>query len=265
MDTHYTPVVELWKKEYSAEIPQYIPYETTRHLQQIAALFSPGLSYYYILNMHNLELDFISPSVADVTGILPEEASIEKLLATAPREEHMMIEKKEAVIKDFFCRFLTPEELPFYKLVYTYRIKTKNGSYQQMLHQASVLSVSEKGKVQHVLSVHSDITHLKVPQNPNVSFISLNGKESYLNMNVELELFDPKLADSSAPRLCRILTCRELEILKLLANGYNAKKIAIMLNLSFNTIRTHRKNMLEKTDCANTTELVAKSLIEGLL
>ncbi|NMM50812.1 DNA-binding response regulator [Marinigracilibium pacificum] len=61
------------------------------------------------------------------------------------------------------------------------------------------------------------------------------------------------------------LTPREIEIVNLLAKGLNAEEIATELHISFNTIRTHRKNMLHKLECSNTTELVVKCITNGVL
>jgi DNA-binding NarL/FixJ family response regulator len=52
------------------------------------------------------------------------------------------------------------------------------------------------------------------------------------------------------------LTTRELEILTLIADGYTNKKIADKLNLSTNTIKTHRQRLLSKTGTHNTAELL---------
>lgn len=259
-------IVGLWRREYSPEIAENVPYQAIEQLKQLSALFSPGLTYFYVMNMHNLHFEYISSDVEQVTGIPPEEASIEKLVAAALPSQMALLEKKEEVIRDFFYNFLKPEELMSYKLLYTYRVDNGKGRKpQQMLHQASVLSVADNGKVQHVLSIHTDISHLKATQTDTISFIHLNGGKSYLNLPVELGNFDPALADSELSCLAQLLTKRELEIIRLLAKGQNAQEIAKNLNLSFNTVRTHRKNMLVKTGSSNTTELVAKSLMEGVL
>lgn len=65
--------------------------------------------------------------------------------------------------------------------------------------------------------------------------------------------------------ISEILTGREIEVVCLLAKGFNAEEIADKLDISFNTIRTHKKNMLKKTGCRNATELVAKSLRQGVI
>jgi len=49
---------------------------------------------------------------------------------------------------------------------------------------------------------------------------------------------------------------RELEILKLLAEGYNNREIADMLVISVKTVETHRANIMRKHNFKNITELV---------
>lgn len=52
------------------------------------------------------------------------------------------------------------------------------------------------------------------------------------------------------------LSEREQEVLKLICKGLTAEKIAEELNLSHETIRTYRANLLSKTGCSNAPALV---------
>lgn len=49
---------------------------------------------------------------------------------------------------------------------------------------------------------------------------------------------------------------RELDVVRLIAEGLNSEEIAKKLFLSEHTIKTHRKNILEKLNLNNTAELV---------
>jgi DNA-binding NarL/FixJ family response regulator len=53
-----------------------------------------------------------------------------------------------------------------------------------------------------------------------------------------------------------VFSLRELEILKLLQLGHSSKEIASELNISFNTVQTHRKNLLRKSGTNTTLALV---------
>lgn len=62
----------------------------------------------------------------------------------------------------------------------------------------------------------------------------------------------PQAEDSNGSGLTR----RELDVLKLIASGHTNDEISSKLNISSNTVRTHRANLISKTGCANTASLV---------
>jgi DNA-binding NarL/FixJ family response regulator len=55
------------------------------------------------------------------------------------------------------------------------------------------------------------------------------------------------------------LTVREMEILSLIMQGLTNQEIAKKLFISFETVRSHRKNILEKTGAKNTAALISYS------
>ena len=61
------------------------------------------------------------------------------------------------------------------------------------------------------------------------------------------------------------LTSRESEILKLVAQGLTASKIAEKLFLSKFTVDNHKKNMLQKLHTKNVAELITNATSQGLL
>lgn len=265
MSREITHIVNFWKEEVSDHIKEHVPYHVSDQLKRVAAFFSPGLFYYYILNFHDLEMDYVHENTKKILGIAAEDFNIASLLKTLSPEELEAMEKKEALVADFLFRFLKPEEILDYKVVYFLRLQDTAGDLHSILHQVSTLTVSDTGKVEHVLGVHTDVSHLGLINHNKVSFISLSGGKSYYNLDPEKGKFDPEDCQLNAPRISEALTRRELEVIKLMAMGLNSEKIADELSVSSHTIRTHRKNILKKTACANTSELVGKCLIEGLI
>ncbi len=65
------------------------------------------------------------------------------------------------------------------------------------------------------------------------------------------------MAGSLAPD--NILTNREFEILKLLAQGNKDHEIAALLYISPFTVKTHRKNILKKLHVKNCAEAIYKA------
>jgi DNA-binding NarL/FixJ family response regulator len=53
-----------------------------------------------------------------------------------------------------------------------------------------------------------------------------------------------------------VLTEREMEIAKLVANGFSSKQIARKLTISIETVKTHRRRMLQKNNVSSFPHLV---------
>jgi DNA-binding NarL/FixJ family response regulator len=62
-----------------------------------------------------------------------------------------------------------------------------------------------------------------------------------------------------------ILTPRELEILKLIAEAYTSKQMAEMLFISVKTVERHRANILEKLGMRDRVELTRYAIKRGLV
>lgn len=61
------------------------------------------------------------------------------------------------------------------------------------------------------------------------------------------------------------LTARELEVLQLIVDGKSNKEIAVQLNVSKDTIGTHRANIMKTLGLHKTAELVAYAIRNGLV
>lgn len=62
-----------------------------------------------------------------------------------------------------------------------------------------------------------------------------------------------------------MLTERELEVMNLLAKEYTNDKIAAALHISYRTVETHRKNIMQKTKAHNLAGLLKYAYSKGLL
>jgi len=56
---------------------------------------------------------------------------------------------------------------------------------------------------------------------------------------------------------------RELEIMSLVARGLSNREIAELLSISVFTVRTHRRNLMEKFTLRNTAEITAYAVRQG--
>ena len=63
----------------------------------------------------------------------------------------------------------------------------------------------------------------------------------------------------------RVLTAREDEVLKLIAEGHSSKDIAATLTISLKTVESHRANILQKLGMRDRTELTRYAIRAGLV
>ncbi len=70
---------------------------------------------------------------------------------------------------------------------------------------------------------------------------------------------------SSLAQELRVLTPRELEVLRLVAEGRTNQEIADQLVLSIKTVQTHRANVMEKLGLRDITHLVRFAIRHGLI
>jgi DNA-binding NarL/FixJ family response regulator len=62
-----------------------------------------------------------------------------------------------------------------------------------------------------------------------------------------------------------LLTCREIEVLKCLAQGMSNREIAQELSISTRTITTHVRNILDKLELDNRTQAALYAVEWGIL
>ena len=125
-----------------------------------------------------------------------------------------------------------------------------------------------------ILSMHSDETYI-------TRALAAGARGYLLKDNAEVDLFravqvvaqgkpffSPAIAKTLLEDYMRhmqqrgledsydLLTAREKEILQLLAEGKSNKEVATMLNLSTNTVETHRTRIMQKLDLHSAAEIV---------
>ena len=93
----------------------------------------------------------------------------------------------------------------------------------------------------------------------------LNGN-TYLSPSVTSKLMSGNSSDSSSGQSpLAILTKREIEVLKHLADGKPNREIGKLLHISTRTVDTHRSNILKKLMLKTNAELVKVAIGAGLI
>ncbi len=134
----------------------------------------------------------------------------------------------------------------------TYRVKHKNGTYIKVLRQSTIYENDVSGKIISNLSMLTDISFLNTSNKVEWRFDAPGLDQKKFREYVTREYVD-------------FFSQRELDIIKQLKQGLKSNEIAANLLISKHTVDTHRRNLLNKSNCKNTIELLNFCTQNGLL
>lgn len=220
----------------------------------INSLVSVGPFYYYVIDFFDMSLSHVSSSITDIHGFDPETVTFDDIIHSIHPEDMEFVSKAENTNLDFLYNVIGKENILQYKMNYCFRSKFKNGEYGMLNHQAIVLTTDEKGNFGKSLNIHTNIDHITKKNSFTSSLIGLNGNPSYLDIKINYTKHEYILFSN-----------REIEIIKLIADGFNTTQISKNLHISENTVSTHRKNINKKSGCKNATALINKCSSIGLI
>ncbi|WP_246539043.1 LuxR C-terminal-related transcriptional regulator [Litoribacter ruber] len=227
----------------------------------ISSIFSLGPFYFYILDFYDMSVSNFSNGFEEAHGIDPKDVKhINQVLALTHPDDMEFVVKAEDRASKFIYETIGSEHIKSYKVSYNFRFKTKKGSYEMFNHQSLILSVDEKGNLGKSLNIHTNIHHLGRKNNYKLSLLGLDGAPSYMNLDV-LGGTD----ENECSKSFLLFSSREMEVIKLVAAGLQSLHIADKLNISPETVKSHRKNILSKSGCKNFKELVSQGVKEGWL
>lgn len=206
-------------------------------------------------------MQHMSDNVKNILKIDPMEATLELLVERILPGQKGIVAKKEAVAVDFFYNHLPASEIISYKSVYTYTIRDIDDNPHTILHQATPLTLNHNNKPEHILVVHTDVSHLYPQHTDNLSFVNLNNGKSFHEVCYDDGVFNPIKRRNKQEVSFKNFTHREKELIIKISEGLSSKDIAEHLNISIHTVRTHRKNILKKSNFKNIHEVVAKFLM----
>lgn len=145
---------------------------------------------------------------------------------------------------------LSAEEKMKHKMVHEMRVKNVRGEYIRIIEQEQAIELDKSGNIWLMLSVIDvDASHeSEITKSHLYNFET--GEQIFIDLSDTLE--EP-------------LTNRKLSVLQLMKQGLLSKEIANSLNVSINTINTHRQNILLKLKANNSIEAVNIAQRLGLL
>jgi DNA-binding CsgD family transcriptional regulator len=218
------------------------------------SIISTGPFYYYVIDFFDMSLSHISPSIYEIHGFDPETVTFNDVLGTIHPDDVPFVAQTEDFFNDFFYNTIGAQKLLNYKINYCFRSMMKDGKYGMLNHQSLILTLDAKGGYGKALNIHTRIDHLTNKNTYKSSLIGLNGEPSYIDLN-------PNKSIENSVEFSK----REIDIIKHIADGLSSMEIAEKLFISDLTVKKHRKNILSKSNCKNTAQLVKDCIIQGVI
>ncbi|MDN4013101.1 LuxR C-terminal-related transcriptional regulator [Chryseobacterium gambrini] len=250
------PLVEVWNS-YSGVGRQEKHISNIPPIERIIGeMFAIGEFYYYVLNLTNSVISNHHPDILKIHGLQEYPQNLKDVIDLVHPDDIEFITKAEQKVVEILMKIGKEHQL-FLKPSYCFRMKTASGNYELFHHQAVLTWEDEDKNLVQSINIHTNIHHI-TKQNPyTVLMTGIGHRKDFIQIKIE----NPVLQFGSEINL----TKRETEILSLIAKGYSGPEISKMLILSEHTVRTHRKNILAKTNSRNSKELLKKAFEWGLI
>ncbi len=128
---------------------------------------------------------------------------------------------------------------------------------------------SEKAMVKDLINIGIDGYLLKNSSKEELidTIEKVSGGEKYFSSDITLSLLaedNTKMEKDSLAKGIN-LTTREVEIIKLIAEGFTNKEIGQKLFISHRTVDTHRTNLMKKLEVNNVAGLISYAIKKGIV
>lgn len=205
----------------------------------------------YIIDAYKSVFTYVSENFSRLTGYDPNELTIPFWYSIVHPDDLPTVTRIGEALYHIGWRVLPHrkdfELSPWDFYTYAaYRIQKKDGDYIRIGRQTSILTKDRLGFPVHTIGVVSDLTG--IAKGTTVVF--------------HINLPDKSAMEKIIFRNNTSLSVREWEVARMLMKGYDSKIISEKLHVSFNTVNTHRRNMLRKMGVKNTTQLILKLTTE---
>lgn len=132
-----------------------------------------------------------------------------------------------------------------YRISYNYRHKMEDNSFIHLQQHIIYSGFNQNNLSGGNLSSITDLTDLK--HDNSITLVITKIQQEKEEVILQKKISNEHLS---------LLTYREKEIIMLAKKGYSSKEIASKLLISQNTVRNHKKHMMEKTNTYNIAGLI---------
>jgi DNA-binding CsgD family transcriptional regulator len=224
-----------------------------KHSRALQTLSDIGNSGTGIFDFCKREIIFYSSNFGSLLGY--EQADYQELgqyffASKIHPDDALKLSINGVTIMKLMNNFSSDEKLN-HKHIYEYRILNAQNQYVRIIEQYQVLELDPKGQAWLMINIVDISPSQDIHEDCRSQLLNFRTGQ-IINLetpsNLEFEL-----------------TKREIEILKLVRDGFLSKEISGKLAISVHTVNTHRQRFLEKLGANNSLEAVIFASKYGLL
>lgn len=224
----------------------------------IGEIFAPGQFYYYVINFEDSTICNHHEHILEMHGLNKYPVHLKEIIDLIHPDDLEFVTEAEKMCMEKIKEIKGVDYLQELKSSYCFRMRTSKGNYNLFHHQALHTYRDENGRLLQSINIHTDIEHITHQNSYTVLISGINGREDFHQMQWSKH-------SKTSEHQPVVFTKREVEIITYIAKGYPAGKISELLNISEETVRTHRKNILRKAACKNCSELIKMAFEWGYL
>ncbi len=214
-------------------------------------LMSPALhitkSSICVIDIKSMKYTYLSPNFGEFVGRVREEyenGGVQFTFSIIHPDDIPGVMSFSELINEYF-KNLPDSQKSQYRTFWDFRLKDHAGKYFKIIQQDCTLKYSGDGKIEELMVISSNIE----------SAISSDSQRLRMTNGVENVCYRYDHHTKETIRL-EDLSKREMEIAKMIARSKSLKEIGVELGISFNTVKVHSANMMEKLKVNDSLEMV---------
>ena len=212
----------------------------------------------FLWNAYTNQFLYVSDKLKTLSYHDPElfttDNGVDRLLSLIhPKHLQATLELIEQLIINY-CAKTAKTDFKNVSIALSYLFKNGLGEYLQFLHRPIILEMDDKLRPTLVMNITHHVDHIK--KDDSIGGVIVTPDDNFIfDYNLDKKCIEPPKKISE----------QEMKVLQLLGKGLDTKEIADKLFISPHTVDTHRRNIIKKTSCMDTTGVVAFAKLVGLI
>lgn len=242
-----TTNIGLLTKNRINELTQDDDLKLSDYLEVVKAFARLTYQSVYVIDYAQMKFEYVSPNPLFLSGYAPQEVlelGYEFYFNNVPERDLKLLTLINETGFDFFAK-LPKEQKKDYSITYDFNLIKKDGKSVLINHRLTPLFLTADGKMWKAMCLVS----ISNNQNAGNAIIDKQGADEIWKLNIENGIW----CKVSKPKLNE----RELEVLRLYAQGLTINQIAAKIYVAPDTVKYYRRRIFESFNVTNIVEALS--------